>query len=151
MTQTTFPLTGSCLCGGVGYRIAEIAGPYVYCHCRSCRKASGSAFAANVPVPVEAFSLLHGREQVRYFESSPGKRRHFCGHCGSPLYTTVDARPDTVRVRLGTLDTVFAEPPAAHIFTDEMAPWHSIADGAPRFGGWPDARALPLPGSRQGI
>jgi hypothetical protein len=150
MTDASGPLSGSCLCGQVRFRIDEVAGAYVHCHCRSCRKASGSAFAANLPVPVDAFSILQGREHIRYFESSPGKRRHFCSQCGSPLYTTVDARPDTVRVRLGTVDTPFSDAPVAHIFTDEKAPWHTIHDDRPRFGGWPDPGQLPLPGSRQG-
>jgi hypothetical protein len=151
MTRSSASLTGSCLCGRVRYRVDEIAGPYVYCHCRSCRKASGSAFAANLPVPADAFTILEGQAQIRHFESSPGKRRHFCGHCGSPLYATVSARPDTVRVRLGTVDTTLSEPPAAHIFTSEKAPWHTIDDSARRFGGWPDARELTLPGSRQDV
>lgn len=34
---------GSCLCGGVTFSFEEVLGDYVYCHCPSCRKASGSA------------------------------------------------------------------------------------------------------------
>lgn len=142
-------IEGSCLCGAVRYRADDPVGPFVYCHCRSCRKANGSAFAANLPVPAASFEILSGREQVTAFESSPGKLRHFCRRCGSPLYTTVGDRPEVVRVRLGTLDTTYEGAPAAHIFVADNPSWHAIADDVPCFPGWPDRATLSLAGSRQ--
>lgn len=142
-------LEGSCLCGKVRYRASEVVGPYVYCHCRSCRKANGSAFAANVAVPRTGFEIRSGQDMLAAYESSPGKLRHFCRNCGSPLYTTVGPNPDVVRIRLGTLDTEFAAKPAAHIFVEENPAWHEIADSAPRFARWPDRAEVPLAGSRQ--
>lgn len=35
---------GSCLCGQVTYGPTTEPGPFGYCHCASCRKASGSAY-----------------------------------------------------------------------------------------------------------
>jgi hypothetical protein len=139
---------GSCLCRAVQYRAAELIGPYVFCHCRSCRKANGSAFAANIASPVETFELLAGADVLQRYESSPQKYRYFCGRCGSPVYTTVGRDPGVVRVRLGTLDTPFEEQPAAHIFVGEAAAWHTIVDGAPRFDAWPSGD-LSIPGSKQ--
>ncbi|MEM8766101.1 MAG: GFA family protein [Pseudomonadota bacterium] len=141
---------GSCLCGSVRYQFKEIAGPYVYCHCSSCRKASGSAFAANVAVPSSDFNLIEGEALLSCFESSPGKRRYFCSKCGSPLFNKVGTAPALVRVRLGSLDSPFTEPPAAHIFTSEKAPWYEIQEGARQFPAWPKPEALAVPGSRQG-
>jgi hypothetical protein len=142
-------LKGSCLCRRVSYQAGQYAGPYVYCHCGSCRKASGSAFAANVAVPIDDFEVLTGADHLKGYESSPGKVRYFCSHCGSPLFTKVGESPRVVRVRLGTLDTEFGDPPVAHIFVDENPPWHEIADGIPQFSGWPDRSMLPISGSRQ--
>ncbi len=142
-------LTGSCLCGAARYEAHEVIGPYVYCHCRSCRKANGTAFAANIAVPVAAFRLVSGTAQLRSYESTPGKLRYFCGQCGSPIYTAVGEAPKMYRIRLGTLDDAFAERPAAHIFVGEKAPWHAIEDGAPEYAGWPDPKALQISGSRQ--
>lgn len=119
---------GSCLCGAVQYRVAGEFGALVLCHCRSCRKASGSAFAANAPVPAAAFEIVAGAGDVREYESSPGKRRAFCSHCGSPLYARLDAAPDTVRIRVGTLDTPFVQRPVAHVFAAEQAPWDERLD-----------------------
>jgi hypothetical protein len=38
-------ITGSCLCGAVRYEATGPAGPMVHCHCRTCRKAHGTAFS----------------------------------------------------------------------------------------------------------
>jgi hypothetical protein len=82
---------GSCLCKSVRYEVTGELGDFGYCHCTSCRKASGSAHAANSPVDRARFRLLSGRETLREYESSPGKLRAFCGNCGSPIYAYLTA------------------------------------------------------------
>ncbi len=140
---------GSCLCRAVTYEASELLTPYVYCHCQSCRKSSGSAFAANVAAPIEGFKILQGEELLSVFESSPGKDRYFCKTCGSPLFTKVGENPSVVRIRLGSLDSSFSEKRAAHIFAEEKCHWYEMADSAPQFPAWPDPKVLRIPGSRQ--
>ena len=41
------PFTGSCLCGQVRYQVSGDFGSRTICHCKNCRKASGSSFLAN--------------------------------------------------------------------------------------------------------
>jgi hypothetical protein len=36
-------LTGSCLCQAVAYEVDADPGPFVHCHCRTCRKTHASA------------------------------------------------------------------------------------------------------------
>jgi hypothetical protein len=74
------------VCAAASLEIDGELGDFGYCRCRSCRKASGSAHAANVPVGPGAFRLTRGADLLREFESSPGKVRTFCSRCGSPLY-----------------------------------------------------------------
>ncbi|MEM1433853.1 MAG: GFA family protein [Pseudomonadota bacterium] len=140
---------GSCLCQGVTFQAAELSKDYVYCHCKSCRKANGTAFAANAAAPLEGFQILSGADLITRYESSPQKFRHFCRVCGTPLFTKVGDNPEFVRIRLGTLDTSFGEPRSAHIFVAEKAPWYEIADSTPQYAGWPDPETLAIPGSRQ--
>ena len=140
---------GSCLCGSVRYEAHQLVGPYVYCHCVSCRKSSGSAFAANIAVPIEGFKILDGADTLNRYESSPGKLRYFCVACGSPIYTVVGHSPSHVRVRLGTLDTDFEDQCSAHIFTGEKAPWHSIDGEARQLVDWPSQDDVIVPGSMQ--
>lgn len=139
----------SCLCGKISLEINEIVGDYVYCHCKSCRKSSGSAFAANVSVPMESFRIITGESLISTYESSPGKIRHFCSNCSSPLYTKVGPSPKVVRLRLGSLDTDFDKQPAAHIFVADKACWESIESSVPQFEEWPSKDSVRIYGSHQ--
>lgn len=140
---------GSCLCGGVRYAIDGELGDFGYCHCTSCRKASGSGHGANAPVERARFRLLAGQSLVREFESSPGKHRAFCGTCGSPLYAYLAQTKDVLRVRLGSLDTPFDKRPRAHTWVSDKAPWEPIEDAIPQFPQWAPRSVLEQRGSRQ--
>lgn len=142
---------GSCLCGKIAYVIDAELGAFGYCHCRSCRKASGSAFAANAAVDRFAFRITGSMHTLREFESSPGKFRAFCSHCGSPLYAYLSASPGVLRIRLGSLDTPFQGKPVAHTFVSENAPWHPITDALPQFERWARMDVLHQRGSRQDL
>jgi hypothetical protein len=140
---------GSCLCGSVRYEIDGELGEFGCCHCGSCRKASGSAYAANAPVERARFRLLSGDATLREYESSPGKLRAFCSACGSPIYAYLTASADVLRIRLGSLDTPFASEPRAHFWVSEKAAWDRIADGVPQFPEWAPRSVLNSRGSRQ--
>jgi hypothetical protein len=140
---------GSCLCGRVRYRIDGELGEFGYCHCTSCRKASGSAHAANAPCERGAFSLEAGADVLREFESSPGKRRAFCSQCGSPIYAYLVATPDVLRIRLGSLDTPFTKQPQAHTWVSDKATWEPIDGGIPQFDTWAPKSVLAQRGTRQ--
>ena len=125
-------LRGSCLCGGIRYEIEGDLGPIVCCHCSMCRKAQGTAFAANAPVETARFRLVAGEELLRTYASSPGKVRCFCSACGSPIYSRREAGPGVIRLRIGTLDSRIAARPTAHIHVASKAEWFDILDGLPQ-------------------
>jgi hypothetical protein len=136
---------GGCLCGAIRYEVEGDLAPIQICHCEDCRKAQGSAFAANVPVATERFRLTTGETRLRAYESSPGKERLFCSACGSPLFSRLLDRPGTVRIRAGTLDRSAPLHVGFHFFTASKAGWWPILDALPRYAGpRPDAAA---PGS----
>ncbi len=143
------PHRGSCLCGGVAYQIDGELGEFGYCHCTSCRKASGSAHAANIPVERGQFQLVRGRELVREFESSAGKWRAFCSRCGSPLYAYLSASPDALRIRLGSLDSPLHRRAKAHTWVSDKADWDAIQGDLPQFSEWAPKGVLDQRGSRQ--
>jgi hypothetical protein len=123
-------LVGSCLCGSVAYEVDAPAGPIVHCHCRTCRKAHGSAFSSVASVPREKFRWTRGEEILTDFESSPGKFRRFCSRCGSQIVAERVAQP-TVLLRLGCLDTPLADRPKVHIWRSLGAPWYDPKDPLP--------------------
>jgi hypothetical protein len=126
-------ITGSCLCGGVRLRVNGKLGPAGLCHCSQCRKANGSAFAANAPVRARYLEITSGRELIREFESSPGKFRAFCSRCGAPIYSRRTSEPELHRLRLGLLDGDPGRRPLAHVWAGSKAPWYEITDSLPRF------------------
>ncbi len=126
-------LEGSCLCGGVRFRVTGKLGPAGYCHCKQCQRASGSAFAANAPVRTRYFEIETGGDLVSEYESSPGKFRAFCSRCGSPIYSRRDSEPDLRRIRLGTLDSDPERRPLGHVWVGSKAVWHSIEDALPQY------------------
>ncbi|MEZ5649244.1 MAG: GFA family protein [Burkholderiaceae bacterium] len=125
----------SCLCGGVRLRFTEIRGSRVLCHCRRCQKSTGSAFGANANVPRDGLQIVAGEALLSSYQSSPGKRRRFCSRCGAELFAELSRDPTMVRIRLGTLDTPYAEPHAGHAFVAEKAAWDTICDPVPQHDG----------------
>lgn len=125
--------TGSCLCGGIRFEVNAELGPIDICHCQQCRKAQGVAFATNAPVAAAAFRIVGGADLLKAYESSPGKHRHFCGRCGSPIYSQRSAKPKVVRIRVGTIDGPLNVRPHAHYHTESKCNWWDITDVLPRF------------------
>lgn len=140
---------GSCLCGGITYKIAGELSDFGYCHCTKCRKASGSAHAANAGVDRADVELTDTHGYLREFESSPGTRRAFCSNCGSPLFAWQTRTPEIIRIRLGTLDTPFLARAKAHTWVSHKATWDVIEGTLPQFDEWPPRDVLVQKGSRQ--
>ena len=124
--------TGSCLCGGICFEVNAELGPIDICHCQQCRKAQGTAFATNTPVAASALRITSGTDLLKAYESSPGKRRHFCSGCGSPIYSQRDAKPDVVRIRVGVINEPLNVRPHAHYHTESKCNWWDITDTLPR-------------------
>ena len=140
---------GSCLCGSIRYVIDGELSDFGYCHCTSCRKASGSAFGANIGVARSDLKLKDPDLHLREFESSPGKIRTFCAQCGSPIFAYLTRTPELVRIRLGSLDTDLGKTAKAHTFVSDKADWELIEGTIPQFDEWADKSVLVQAGSRQ--
>ena len=127
---------GQCLCGAVTF---EIDAPYGtlgetrFCYCTECRRANGTAFSANVPVPQDQFRLTSGVDGITEYESSPGNHRAFCATCGSPVYGKKADAPDQIRVRLGSLDQTADATVSAHVWVSEHPKWYRIEGYLKRF------------------
>ena len=132
--------TGGCLCGAVRFEIGSGIRNIVYCHCSRCRKAQGSAFASNGIVAADEFKIVQGEANLTGYESSPGQTKYFCKTCGSPIVSRNTARPDQVRVRLGTIESDIAERPMAHIFVGSKANWEDICGELPQFDSYEPGR-----------
>jgi hypothetical protein len=129
-------ITGSCLCGGVRFEIAEAVGPFELCHCSRCRKVSGSAFAAMLGVRTGDFHFVRGRHLIATYEAAlleapPPYRTSFCRRCGSPVPNPEPAA-EWFEIPAGLLDGDPGLRPDKHIFVELCAPWHEITDSLPQ-------------------
>ena len=135
-------MKGSCLCGAVRYEVVGSGDYFGFDHCSRCRKATGSAFAAELLCNPEEFHWVSGASLVRTYEAPvlrtpPGYRRAFCAICGGPVPIVDDHR---VNVPAGTLDDDPGRRPSAHIFVAVKAPWFEITDALVQFGAKPASR-----------
>ena len=126
--------TGSCLCGGVRFRIDGALAPIQVCHCGQCRKAQGGPLATNIPISADQVHWQAGRELLSQFESSPGKLRAFCSRCGSPVYSTRSSLPNVLRMRVGLLDEPLEVSIAFHQqVASRAAWWPAPSDDLPQY------------------
>lgn len=125
--------TGNCLCGAISFTITTELEAVQICHCSQCRKAQGAPFASNIPVNESDLVFYSGREQIRSFESSPGKERCFCQTCGSPVFSRLATLPGVVRVRAGLINEPLRKGPIAHFFVASKCNWWPISDDLPQF------------------
>lgn len=129
-------MRGSCLCGGVRFEVAQAVGPFELCHCRRCRKASGSSFVAGLGVRVRDYTLLAGAELIRSYEAPilkapPAYRTSFCARCGSPVPSPLpDAR--WFEIPAGLLDDDPGCKPDRHIYVEWLPDWDAIHDDLPQ-------------------
>jgi hypothetical protein len=117
-------IDGSCLCGQVKYEISGSVGDIVHCHCRTCRKAHGSAFSSVASVDDVDFKLI-GADSLKSYESSSGKKRYFCSNCGTQIYAKRNGTRHIV-LRLGSLDDAPGSMERCHIWVSQKADWYSI-------------------------
>lgn len=132
---------GSCLCGKV---TLEIYGPIesiIHCHCSMCRKNSGTAYATNGFVAVNDLVIKTGEEFINTYETSPGKKRHFCRNCASPVFSSNAQAPERVRLRLGILDSDIVERPISHNFVSSKPNWDDLDADLPRYDGYEPSRS----------
>jgi hypothetical protein len=123
--------TGHCLCGRIRYRAKGDPIWTGYCHCESCRRATGVPVAAFAGFPVENFAF-EGEPPARY-ESSPGVTRTFCPRCGTPLTYEAADLPEEIHLLLGSADRSDAMvlAPKKHFFHHERVSWVDIGPDLP--------------------
>jgi hypothetical protein len=128
---------GSCLCGGVAYRLEGQAAAFRHCHCSRCRKARSAAHASNLIVALEQFHWTRGEELLDSYKVPDAKHfaQVFCRTCGSPM-PRVDTGRGIAIVPAGTLDQDPGARPSEHIFVGSRAAWYEIADRLPRYDGY---------------
>ncbi|KAL5487583.1 hypothetical protein ACEPAI_5691 [Sanghuangporus weigelae] len=135
---------GSCLCGAIKFEVN--ADPVVVscCHCKNCKKYTGTVFTTNVVFPAGSVRVTSGESAISIFhdtaqDSGNSLLRKFCGICGSPLYNEGGDFGRTLAVFYSALDdfTTFEadsptkEPkPQVEYYSKDRVSWVHPTEGA---------------------
>lgn len=125
---------GGCACGAVRYAADGPATNRCWCHCASCRRATGTPAAAWVTFAAGHFAWTTGAPVER--ASSVPVLRGRCGDCGTPLSYRHARRLDEIDILVATLDDPAPFAPESHIWVADKVPWLQLADGLPQYPGW---------------
>lgn len=130
MNQATENYDGGCLCGAIRYKLSGPPESSTHCHCRSCQRALGGAFATWCSAKRDNFEVIKGT--IKVCETSPGVLRGFCGNCGTSLsYATKEDASGRVWFLGSTLDDPSTLAPTSHVYVSHQQPWVKINDGLP--------------------
>jgi len=129
--------SGSCLCAGIQYEISGEFESFFFCHCRFCRKDTGSAHAANLFSSTAELRWLKGGDRVRtYDHENSGHIKSFCPDCGSAL-PNLQRGGSLLMVPAGSLDSDLEVVPNGHIYLSQKANWDHRLEDLPRYGTLP--------------
>ena len=131
----TTTVTGGCCCGAIRYECTADPVLIANCCCTDCQKTSGGQMSCNVAVPSDGFRISRGttKTHVTTGESGNPVTRHFCGDCGSPIYSAPAIMPGVTIYKVGTLDDPSWAKPQMTIYAASAPPWASLPADVPRF------------------
>ncbi len=132
MAGKTKTRTGGCLCGAVRVSVTGSPSRLNYCHCRSCRKASGAPVVAWATFPA---GNVRFTPEPTWYKSSDKAERAFCGKCGSAMVWRSFADPRHIDITTITFDNP-DDPdlkPVDHLWMDAKLSWFDVRDELPRY------------------
>ncbi len=122
---------GRCLCGNIKFRVLGAPKWVGFCHCDSCRRATGGPVVTNVGFADTDLTFTKGTPKI--YGSSKGVKRGFCADCGTSLTYEAERFPDYVQVHLGAFDEPERFSPQAHVNCAEQISWFKIDDELPKY------------------
>ncbi len=126
-------ITGSCFCKSVQYRIESSIAMAVNCHCNSCKKASGGAFASLAVVREKHLRITSGEDCLVTYQRSQSVAKHFCGCCGTPIFNRNSRYPGRCMLALGSLDNPSVVAPSVNVHCENRLAWVMLDDKMQNF------------------
>lgn len=118
--------TGRCYCGAITFQATQKPITVAYCHCDSCKRATGAPVAAFAAFDKGA--VLFTPDAGREISVTPGVRRTFCATCGSLIAGFYAYLPGQVYIWVGVLDQADDFAPELHTHAGERMTWLHIDD-----------------------
>lgn len=132
--------SGSCLCGQYHYEFErdQVMSAH-HCHCRDCRKVTGSGKATIVMIPSESLNAT-GELQTYTVTGTDGAHvtRGFCPTCGSGLVSHLEEMPGTRFIKAGTLEDSSWLTVDSSFWSSTAEPWSPVEGACHAFDKNPD-------------
>ena len=135
VSDTTY--TGGCFCGAIRFDVSGAIKSCCFCHCESCRRASGGAYVPWVTFDKAQFAVTQG--ELALHSSSPGATRGHCPACGTSLTYEHAERPNDVDIAVVAFDDPDRFSPVSHIWMEDNLKWVAVNDGLPQHRTWASA------------
>jgi len=118
-------IDGQCHCGRVSYEADIDPGSVSICHCTDCQTLTGSPYRVTVVCDAEQVRLTGARPKIYAKTGDNGRMRfqHFCGECGSTMFTSGEGGPDDWGIRWGSISQRAEIRPARQNWCRSAAPW----------------------------
>ena len=127
-------LTGKCLCGAIKFTADGEVPVMANCHCTACRQSTGSAFATLMFMKCADVTILG--KPLTYQHSSDGgslMTKHFCGICGTPMFTENSSREGMLGLRAGIINEHEEFLPKVNVYISSKMKATALDDGIPAF------------------
>jgi hypothetical protein len=136
--MSTSSLSGSCLCDAVRYTATGEEQRFYHCHCKRCRKASGTGHASNLFMK-GTLAWKSGEDLVTGYKLPEAERftNTFCRVCGSRVPRFIE-KIGMVFIPAGSLDEEPKLAPQARIFIGSRAAWSCDGTELPGFSEYPN-------------
>jgi hypothetical protein len=117
-------IDGACHCGSISFEANIDPDKAVLCHCTDCQTFSGAPYRASIPVRLDNFRL-RGQPLTYVKTGGSGNKvvQHFCGNCGTALFSGAAENATRVNLRLGWVKQRAQIAPTRQGFCDSGMPW----------------------------
>src|SRR5580692_2019823 len=123
-------LEGSCRSGAISFSVdSHTPYPYQRCYCSICRKsAGGGGYAINIMGLADTLKVK-GKSTLGVWNAPIDGRigsadRHYCKHCGTPLWVSDEQWPELVHPFPSAIDTELPKAPSSvHLLLRDKASW----------------------------
>lgn len=114
-------IDGGCHCGRIAYEVEIDPARVSICHCTDCQMLTGSPFR----VTAGAIRLVTGmpRRYAKRGDSGRLREQHFCGDCGTPLFSSGEGGLGDWGIRWGSIRQRSALHPAHQIWCASAVSW----------------------------
>lgn len=118
----------TCCCGDCFIEVEGEPAINAICHCRNCKKRTGSAFGWSTYFADTQVRHSAGTVQTYLIEGHNRQRRSFCARCGTTLFWTAAAMPGHTGIAGGAFaDHPFPEP-SATVSNGGRCNWLTLPD-----------------------